>query len=135
MTRPTGSVERDQPGGIAVSTAGANRMTVRVERQELAEGSKRPFDARAANNRIAEKARRLQFLSRVPMMCECSTRGCQTLLLVGLHEYDQIRRGQQDFLTAPGHELDDAELHLTKAGYEILRLRRQGRRDGDRRSA
>ena len=87
-------------------------MAVRVERQELAEGSKRPVDARAANDRIAEKARRLQLLSRVPMLCECSTPGCQTLLMVSLHEYDQIRSGRETFLTAPGHELDGAEQSL-----------------------
>ena len=110
-------------------------MAVRVERQEPAEGSTRPVDARAANDRIADKARRLQFHSRVPMLCECSTPGCQTLLMISLHEYDQIRSGPDNFLTAPDHELDGAELHLTKPGYEIHRLRGHGRQNGDRRSA
>ena len=111
-------------------------MAVRVERQEPAEGSKRPVDARAANDRIAEKARRLQFLSRVPMLCECSTPSCHTLVMVGLDEYEQIRADRDSFLTAPGHEVEGAALREARGDFEI-RGRRQWHReeDGDCRSA
>ena len=111
-------------------------MAVDVERQESAEGSNRALDARAANNRIAEKAHQLRFHSRVPMLCECSRPGCHTLLMVGLDEYEQIRSDPGNFLTAPGHELDGADLREAKSTYEI-RQRGERRRGGGggRRSA
>ena len=111
-------------------------MAVRVERQEPAEGSNRPLDARAANDRIADKAQRLQFLSRVPMLCECSTPGCQTLLMLSLDEYKEIRSEPHSFITAPGHEIEDAQLAEQRPGYEVRRAsqHRHGK-NGDRRSA
>lgn len=111
-------------------------MAVRVEQQEPAEGSNRPLDTRAANDRIADKAHRLRFHSRVPMLCECSTPGCQTIVMVGLDEYEQIRSNPDNFLTAPGHEIEGADLVEATPTYEI-RQRRTRRRDDDggRRSA
>lgn len=111
-------------------------MAVRVERQEPAEGSNRPLDARAANDRIAAKAERLQFHSRVPMLCECSTPGCQTLLMVSLDEYEEIRSEPDTFLTAQGHEIDGARLVEQRQGYEVRRGTPPREENGDhRRSA
>jgi hypothetical protein len=61
------------------------------------------LDARAANDRIAEKAEQLRFVSRVPMMCECSTPGCRKLVMIGLDDYRAFRRVPNNVLTAPGH--------------------------------
>ena len=110
-------------------------MAVRVERQEPAEGSNRTVDARAANDRIADKARRLHFHSRVPMVCECSTPGCQTILMVSLDEYEQIRNDRDSFLTAPGHEIDGPEMVEQRSGYEVRRAAQRCEGNGGRRSA
>ena len=111
-------------------------MAVRVERYEPAEGSNRALDARAANDRIAEKAHRLQFHSRVPMLCECSAPGCQTIVMVGLDEYEQISSLPDSFLTAPGHEVEEADLVEAKPTIEIHQRSARRRDDnGGRRSA
>jgi hypothetical protein len=61
------------------------------------------LDARAANDRIAEKAEQLRFNSRVPMMCECSAPGCRKLVMIALDDYRAMRRTPHNTLTAPGH--------------------------------
>lgn len=78
-------------------------MAVRVETRERVEGDDRALDARAANDRIAEKAEQLRFVSRVPMMCECSAPGCRKVVMIGLDDYRAIRRASNNILTAPGH--------------------------------
>jgi hypothetical protein len=95
------------------------------------------MDARAANDRIAAKAQKLQFLSRVPMLCECSEPGCRTLVMIGLPEYDEIRSEPDLILTAPGHGSGRAELEEDTGSYEIRRESRNcnGNGNGDRRSA
>lgn len=110
-------------------------MAVRVEKYEPAERSNRTLDARAANDRIADKAQRLQFHSRVPMLCECSAPDCQTLTMVSLDEYEEIRSDPDSFLTAPGHEIDGAKLILQRSGYEVRRATGRYDANGDRRSA
>ena len=109
-------------------------MAIRVERQEP-EGSNRTVDARAANDRIAEKARRLQFHSRVPMVCECRTPGCQAILMISLSEYEEIRNDRDSFLTAPGHEIDGAKVVERRSGYEVRRAAPGCTGNGGRRSA
>jgi hypothetical protein len=94
------------------------------------------MDARAANDRIAEKARQLHFLSRVPMMCECSKPSCRQLVMVSLGEYREIREDYNTFLAAPSHDAEEAELVREACGFDIRRggyRRHDG--DGDRRSA
>jgi len=94
------------------------------------------MDARAANNRIAAKAQKLQFLSRVPMLCECSEPGCRTLVMIGLPEYSEIRSEPDLILTAPGHGSGRAEWEEDTRSYEIRRESRScGDGDGGRRSA
>lgn len=109
-------------------------MAVRVETRKRAEGD-RALDARAANDRIAEKAEQLRFISRVPMMCECSAPDCRKLVMVALGDYRAVRRDPSALLTARGHEADRAELLKETPGYDI-RTRRDGDEgNGDRRSA
>lgn len=94
------------------------------------------MDARAANDRIADKAEALRFLSRVPMLCECSSPGCRKVLMVGLAEYRALRRHPENILTAPGHDADRTDLHEEASGYEIRRPRHdRGNGNGDRRCA
>ena len=104
-------------------------MAVRVDTRERAEGD-RAVDARAANDRIADKAEQLRFHSRVPMMCECSDSDCRELVMVWLEEYRALRQDPNNFLTARGHDADRADLLTETPEYDI---RRAGRRKGDRR--
>jgi hypothetical protein len=89
-------------------------------------------DARKANDRIAEKAARLNFVSRVPILCECSAPSCRKIVMVSLDEYRRIRDDPDAFITAPGHGHDEAESQEKADGYTIHR-RRTG--NGGRRSA
>jgi hypothetical protein len=109
-------------------------MAVRVRTYEPPEGGARALDARDANDRIAEKARRLHFLSRVPMLCECSSPGCRTIVMVGLDDFDEMRRDSATFLAAPGHEDHGTQLERETPGYTVRRSAYDGR-NGGRRSA
>jgi len=64
----------------------------------------RPHEARKSNERIAEQADRFHFVSRVPMLCECSDPACRQIFLIKLERYREICDG--GYLTAPEHELD-----------------------------
>ena len=79
------------------------------------------MDARKANDRIALKAEQLQFVSRVPMLCECSTPGCRTIVMVYLGDYYEIRLNENSFITAPGHGIDEAKLESRNKGYDVRR--------------
>ena len=94
------------------------------------------MDARAANDRIAEKAAQYRFHSRVPMLCECTTPECRAVVMIALDEYRAIRRDGDTFLTAPGHDVDRAELHRATPDYDVHHARwTRGEGNGDRRSA
>ncbi len=95
------------------------------------------MDARKANDRIAAKAEQLRFVSRVPMLCECSAVGCRTVVMVSLDDYRAIRRTEDSFITAPGHNAEGAALESRAGTYEVHRSSRRshGEDNGDRRSA
>jgi hypothetical protein len=94
------------------------------------------MDGRRANDRIAMKAERLHFVSRVPMMCECDEPGCRAIVMIGLDDYREIRRYSDHVLTARGHGLAEAELQRETQTYAVHRLGRPGGEgSADRRSA
>jgi len=94
------------------------------------------MDARAGNDRLAERAERLQFVSRVPMLCECGSPRCRTIVMISLSDYHEIRRNPDSFMTAPGHGLEGATLEREGPGYTVLGARRsRDEENGDRRSA
>jgi hypothetical protein len=93
------------------------------------------LDARAANDRIAEKAEELRFISRVPMMCECSAPGCRKLVMVALDDYRAIRRDPHNVLTARGHDAERADLLEETPSYDVRTTRDGGEGNGHRRSA
>lgn len=64
----------------------------------------RPEDARNSNERISDRAERYRFVSRVPLLCECSDPDCEGIFLIGLNAYREIRG--DGFLTLPGHSVD-----------------------------
>ena len=93
------------------------------------------MDARKANDRIAEKAEQLRFVSRVPMLCECSERSCRAVVMISLGDYYTIRRSEDSVLTAPGHTIDGTALETQTSHYEVRRDDRRGDSDGDRKYA
>jgi hypothetical protein len=94
------------------------------------------MDARTRNDRIARKAEQLRFVSRVPMLCECSASGCRTIVMVSLGDYYEIRLTEDTFITAPGHHAEDAVLQSRTENYEVQRTGRGRDENGDsRRSA
>ena len=94
------------------------------------------MDARKANDRIARKAEQLRFVSRVPMLCECGTPGCGTIVMVYLGDYYEVRLTEDAFITAPGHAVEEAELESCNRDYDVHRSGRSRHVDnGGRRSA
>jgi hypothetical protein len=78
------------------------------------------LEVRAANDRIAEKAEQLRFVSRVPMICECGDPDCRSLVLISLEAYRAIGN-PYDTLTASGHEADRTDLLRETPDYDIRR--------------
>lgn len=94
-------------------------MAIRVQTKSLDGG--RALNSRvAANDRIAEKAERLHFHSRVPMLCECDAAECRALVMIGLEDYRGIRQ-QDALLLAPGHRVEGADPLGKTPDYTIAR--------------
>jgi hypothetical protein len=93
------------------------------------------MDARKANDRIAEKAEQLRFVSRVPMLCECSETPCRRIVMIGLSDYFALRRSEDSVLTAPGHQVEGTALETKTSEYEVRRVDRRGDSEDDRRYA
>jgi hypothetical protein len=91
--------------------------------------------ARDANDRIADQAEQLRFVSRVPMLCECGRPGCSTIVMITLDDYRELRREPDALLVAPGHRVEGAELQRESADYTVLRAPRRRGANGGRRSA
>ncbi len=91
------------------------------------------MDARKANDRIAEKAEQLRFVSRVPMLCECSEPACRAIVMIALGDYHAVRQSEDALLTAPGHQVSGAALETQTSDYAVRRLGRSD--DSGRRSA
>jgi hypothetical protein len=88
----------------------AQRERVRLSRSE---------EVRSSNDHIAERALRLRFVSRVPMLCECSAPDCQAIVLVGLERYGELR--ETGFFTAPDHTVEDAQPALQEDAFWLQR--------------
>lgn len=83
-------------------------MATRVYDTPSDREGERDMDARKANDRIAEKAEWLRFVSRVPMLCECSATECRSIVMIGLGDYRALRRSD-GVLLAPGHSAESAD--------------------------
>jgi hypothetical protein len=90
-------------------------MSAQEERVHLT----RSEEVRSSNDHIAERATWLRFVSRVPMLCECSDPRCETIVLIGLDRYHEVR--ESGFITAPGHTVEDAEPALREDGFWLQR--------------
>jgi hypothetical protein len=110
-------------------------MAMRAYNTPFDGGGARAMDARRANDRIAEKAEQLRFVSRVPMLCECSKASCRSIVMIGLSDYYAIRESDDSVLTAPGHDVEGTALETQTSRYEVRRVDRRGESDTDRRYA
>ena len=125
------NVNRYRTQGKAVY--GLGTMAMRAYNKPFDRGGDRAMDARKANDRIAEKAEQLRFVSRVPMICECSDPACRTIVMITLGDYYAVRQSADALLTAPGHRAGGAALETRTPDYDVRRVGRSD--DGDRRSA
>jgi hypothetical protein len=64
--------------------------------------------------------------SPVGFRCECARLGCNQLVELTVHEYEEIRAHSRRFVVAPGHELLDVETVIeARPGYLIVEKRGQ----------
>ena len=63
-----------------------------------------------------------RFATRIPMLCECGT-DCESLVMIPVEAYRNIRRDSEVFLAAPGHDVEGAELEFTSPDYSTFRSR------------
>jgi hypothetical protein len=105
--RAARSSHRLIPGEVTTKpVAGYSRSWIISAQRERAYLS-RSEEIRSSNDHIAERALKLRFVSRVPMLCECSDPDCKSIILIGLDRYDRLRTS--GFFTAPDHTIEDAE--------------------------
>jgi hypothetical protein len=78
---------------------------------------------RRRNERIARAARAHRFgeAAPVPFLCECSDDHCVEILRMPLALYRDAREAA-DFLAAPGHEVDDAEIARVREHCWLFRV-------------
>ena len=81
----------------------------------------KPRLVQAANNRIADRADRLQFLARIPMLCECEDPDCSDLIPLNREEYLRVRSNPSHFLTRPSHQLTGAQPVAKDERYWVQR--------------
>ena len=90
-------------------------MSAQRERVSLS----RSEEVRSSNDHIAERARRLRFVSRMPMLCECSDPRCRHIFLIDLDGYAALRN--TGFFTVPTHAVEDAEPAYQESDYWVQR--------------
>ena len=62
----------------------------------------------------------------VGFRCECARLGCNQLVELTVHEYEEIRAHPRRFVVVPGHELPEVETVVaTRPGYLIVEKRDQ----------
>ena len=70
---------------------------------------------RDVNERIAESAERFD-ADQAEFVCECSDPNCTHRVPVALAVYETVRSDPTTFLIAPGHEQEDIERVIARAG-------------------
>ncbi|HUE25566.1 MAG TPA: hypothetical protein VMP89_02245 [Solirubrobacteraceae bacterium] len=59
--------------------------------------------------------------SPVGFRCECARLGCNELLELSVHEYEDIRAHSRRFIVVPGHERPDFEVVVDRQpGYLVV---------------
>ena len=56
--------------------------------------------------------------------CECARLGCNRLIELSVHEYEEVRANPRRFVLIPGHEFPDIETVVeSRGGYIIVEKR------------
>ncbi len=80
---------------------------------------------RDINERIAEVAAPQGVLGDdhlYEFLCECSNVGCDVRLPLTLAGYEDVRKEPTQFLVAPGHEMPEIEIVLSRTeGYQVVK--------------
>jgi hypothetical protein len=64
--------------------------------------------------------------SPIGFRCECARLGCNRLIELTVHEYEEIRSHPRRFVVIPGHELPDVETVIeARPRYVIVEKRAQ----------
>ena len=64
---------------------------------------------RDANEKISAKGDDLDFVGRIPFLCECEEPSCTNVLLLEHDEYERARSNPRQFVLSPGHETRGAQ--------------------------
>ena len=85
-------------------------------------GLPRPDDRRLRNERIAATAAANKFdrAITVPFICECSEHRCEDLVRLTLAQFEAAR-GESDYVVAPEHQVDEAQIVRVRDGVWLYR--------------
>jgi hypothetical protein len=64
---------------------------------------------REANEKISAKGEDLDFVGKIPFLCECEEPRCTEVLRLEPDEYERARSNPRYFVLSPGHETRDAQ--------------------------
>jgi hypothetical protein len=64
---------------------------------------------REANEKISAKGEDLDFVGKIPFLCECEEPACTDVLRLESGEYERARANPRYFLLSPGHETRGAQ--------------------------
>jgi hypothetical protein len=80
-------------------------------------------ETRLRNLRIAYTARQHRFdpAIAVPFICECSDARCEELVRLTLGEYTAARDAGGEYIVAPGHQVDNAQIIRVKDSVWLYR--------------
>jgi hypothetical protein len=91
-------------------------------------GLARPDETRLRNEHIAAAARLNRFDRQiaVPFICECSEHRCEELIRLTLGQFDAARV-ESDYLVAPGHQVESAQIVRVRDGLWLYRAEARSR--------
>jgi hypothetical protein len=64
---------------------------------------------REANEKISAKGDALDFVGKIPFLCECEEPKCTEVLSLEADEYERARSNPRYFVLSPGHETRGAQ--------------------------
>jgi hypothetical protein len=64
---------------------------------------------REANEKISAKGEDLDFVGKIPFLCECEEPRCTEVLRLEPEEYEHARSNPRYFVLSPGHETRGAQ--------------------------
>jgi hypothetical protein len=75
---------------------------------------------REANEKISAKGEDLNFVGKIPFLCECEEPNCTEVVRLEYAEYERARTNPRYFLLSPGHETRGAQPVETTERFTIV---------------